>query len=164
MEAAVHACKRQQLYSDGCKLDRQRQSLQADADVPDQDRIVLRENEIRLGCSSAVDEEHYGRRLSDKHAILGRRWRQGERGDRPLGLPTQVKRFTAGHQNLQCGTRREKVCDEPGGRDHLLEVVEHQRELPCLEIQLKGFDQWLVAGVANPKDLGNRSSYECWIA
>src|SRR5262249_32040802 len=147
----------QQLYSDGCELDSQRQSFEPDADVPDQGGIVVGQVEIGFDCPSPVDEEQDSRRLSDKCAILGRRRWRGERRDGPLGLPTQMKRLTAGDEDLQCGTEHEEVRDEPCSRDYLLEVIQHERQLPYLEIQLKGFDQWLVAGVANPEGLGNRS-------
>ena len=72
-----------------------------------------------------------------------------------------MKWLATGYEGLQCGTRREKFRDEARGRNHLFKVIEHERKLACLEIQLKGFGQWLVTGVANPEDLGDRSRHEC---
>jgi hypothetical protein len=63
-----------------------------------------------------------------------RRW-QLQRRNGPFVLPTEVERFSAGHEKLQARTRGHQLRDQRHRCDHLLEVIEHQYEVPGLNVE-----------------------------
>ena len=126
----------QQLRPRGGQLDRERQALEACADLGDGARVPLAQREARIGGLCAGDEE-LGR------LVVGERW-HGE-----LAFRGDVQRCAARHDHLQPRRSSEQARDAPCCRQHLLEVVDEEEQLAPLQLCDQDFFRILA-------QLGNR--------
>ena len=113
------------------ELDRERQALEAPADVGDVGGVVLVDGEAGLDRRRAVDEQHARRRAQRAvEARRGRRVGRRQRGDLVHLLAADPQHDAARHEELR--ERRGGVQPHEHGRgiDDLLEVVEHDEHAP----------------------------------
>ncbi len=102
--------------------------------------------EDRMGT---LQEESHGGNLGKR---LGG-WQWGESGqregiDRELLLTPEMEGGTTGDQHSELFAGREQIPDDSGGASDMLEVVEHQEQMPCSKVRAEGFFQSLLTGFA----------------
>ena len=75
-------------------------------------------------------------------------------------FPTDMERFTAGHQQGEVRASSKKIRRHRGRGDYLLEVVENQQHPARRQMQTDGLQHWLVARVADSQSLRDGSGDE----
>ena len=155
-EAREQRLCRQQAYPGRCQLDRQRQPIKTRADRRDGRCIDCRDGEVDLDRARPVDEQPH--RLVPAELIVGRHRlpRQRERWDRDVVFAIDTQQRPARHQDLEPASARQQLGDQRRGLEHLLEVVEHQQEVPVVQEALQGVEERAVAGLAKAECLGDR--------
>ena len=126
----------------GGDLDRERKAVQADAQLADHLPVGLVELEAAVRRTGALDEQLDGRVLVE-----------GVDGDD--ALVGEAKRRAAGAQQEESHAALDQVGDERRRARHVLEVVEHEEQLPVAEVVEHG--RLELAGVLDPeraRDLG----------
>ncbi len=149
---------RQEPEPRGGQLDRERQAVEARADVGHRLRVVVGEQEVRPRLLSPLDEEAHGRGADDvrrrERPVAG--LREGERRHREHLLAPDLERLPARHENLQSLRALEERGDVAGGLHHLLEVVEQEQNVPRPELLGERLAQVLPAGDAGSDRLDER--------
>ena len=117
-QALLESCEQrlgvEHLHPGGGQLDRERQPVEAPADLGG-DRVV----DLHVGDGPLTEELHGGR--------------LGQRTQRVLALRRDPQRLATGHEQLSARARSHERCDIAGGVDDLLEVVEHEQRPPVAE-------------------------------
>ena len=109
------------------ELDRQRDAVEAAADLGDGGAVARVEREPRLDQPSPVDEDPHRFRVADRRELVRRRQRQ--RAHRIDLLAGDAERLAAGRDQVQCRARREhRLDDGDHGVDDVLAVVEHDQQ------------------------------------
>ena len=127
IETITHLADRHRRHPRGRQLDRQRDPVEAAADLHHRARLVsVGQREARSHAAGAFDEQiHCGR--VDARADV-------QRGHRPQLLVGDPQSFAAGGQDLHRRRLREDRLDQIGGGvEHVLAVVEHQQPDPALQ-------------------------------
>ena len=124
---------RQQLDARRGQLDRQRQPVQAGADLGDRRGVVVGDLESRLDRERPLDEQPD--RLVLRHTLGGRaRIGEHQRRHRHLLLARDAKRAARRRDHLQARAGADQIGDQRRGGQHLLEVVHHQQRLPIAQV------------------------------
>ena len=113
LEAAEHRLRRQEPDPRRRQLDRQRQAVQADADLGHGRRVLVRDREVGL-TARARSMKRATARTATGWSMAGRlrRVRQRERRDRVLVLAGDAQHGPAGDdQDVRFGQRREQLAD-----------------------------------------------------
>ena len=125
------------------ELEREWQPVQPHGDLGDRRGILVREAEVRLHRSRALDEELD--RLVRAELFGGSApancVRQRKRRDSEQVLAAQMQRFTARHEQLQPRSALQELCELRRGHGHLLEVVEDQQHVLVTEPRLQLFEE-----------------------
>ncbi len=161
LQALGDAFRGEEAHFRGGELDRQRQPLQAPADVGDGRGVLGGEGELGLDRLCAVDEQLHRRRSAGAlHAH--RRGALGRRQTLHLVhlLATDAQHDPARHQE-RCG-RRDRVQPHQGrrGSHDLLEVVEHDQHAPTLQGVGDALLEARFAVVADAEEVGDRRQQE----
>jgi hypothetical protein len=112
--------RRQQRAAGGRQLDRQRQPVEASADLGHRAGVVAVELDGWVKCPCARREQLDG-------ASLGARHRERRHGHACLGL--QGERFAAGGEHGDAWAVRRQAPDERRGIQHVLAVVQHEQQV-----------------------------------
>ena len=108
------------------ELDRQRHAVQPPADVRHQWRVAIRHGKGRAHRLAALSEQLH--RLGAHQGVdrdLDSGIRQGQWRHRKGILTGHPQQHPARHQDLEPRTERHQIADERGGRQHVLEVIQH---------------------------------------
>ena len=144
----------QQPAAGGRQLDRQRQPVDAPADLRDGRGVAVAELEVRIVRSRALGEQRDRLDACQRLRVLDRRAvGQRERRDRVALLGLQRERLAAGGEHGQRGTGTQQAADERSGGEHVLEVVGDQQQVLGGEEAFGG----LVGGLAREDDDPERS-------
>ena len=110
------------------ELDRQRQAVQADADLGDRRRILVRDLESGPHRPSTLDEQRDRLVLGElrQRRKVGR-VRQAERRNRVLLLARHLERASAAGQDGEVRAGGEELVHRRPRPEHLLEVVEDEQ-------------------------------------
>src|SRR5204862_141467 len=115
-EAREQRRRGEELRTSGRQLDRQRQALEAHAQLGDRRGVLLAEVEVRIGRLRAADEQL-------------RRFLVDERRHCELPLGGDTERRAARDEDRQLRSGVEQTGDTCRGRKDLLEVVDEQQQL-----------------------------------
>ncbi len=139
----------------GGQLNRQRQPVQSADDLGDGRGVLVGEGEVGLDGLGALDEEADG---VDPGQLLGQQrrigQRQGRHGHDPLGREAQ--RLPAGGQDRDPGAGGQQPRDERGRLQEVLEVVQHQQQVPVPQSLCQPFGDRPVAGLPHAQRGGHR--------
>ena len=153
-EALEDVSRREQLDPGGGELERQREPVQADAELGDRVGVQLGELEVGPCVARASDEEPYRLRAPEPVDLeRARRVGKLERGDGVDPLFGDVERRAAGDEERQAGCTREQLGEHRRRVEHLLEVVEHEQRPPAAQ---RG-DQRLERSAFRPLDQAERA-------
>ena len=130
LEPGEQRLRGEQLGARGGELDREREAVEADADLGDRGRVRVRHGEVGLDGAGALDEER------DRLVLRERRDRRaGARGraGRAAAPGTRARRRGGAGMRLvtssfSCGASREQVGERGRRLDEVLEVVEDEQE------------------------------------
>jgi hypothetical protein len=133
-QALVHPVQQglglQDADAGGRQLHRQRQSLQATAQLGDRRGIGRRQLKGGVGGLRAHHEEPDGghrRQVGNRPCcVLGARHRQGP--DLDHLLPAQLKRLATRRQDREVGDSRQQSVEVRRGGQQVLQVVDHQQD------------------------------------
>ena len=103
--------RREHLHARGSQLDRERQAVEAPADLGD---LAVR-GEVGATASGPLHEQLH-------------RFPLAQRVDRDLPLAVDVQRLAARHEHGQTRTRADRLGDAGGRVEQMLEVVEHEQQ------------------------------------
>ena len=143
VEPPQHRRRRQQANARRGELDRERQSVEARADLRGGGRVFVPGLPAGSCLARALGEELHGSRgLERRHRVL------------PLGPHAQ--RRAARDEHLRPGGARHQRADLRRGRQHLLEVVEHEQRPLLGELAREA----LGIGIARAEPLGDRGQDE----
>src|SRR5215213_344300 len=109
------------------ELDGQRQPVEPDADLGDDSRVLVGDNEVGLDGPDALQKER--RRIALSEQIGGgtsRFSRQSQWSNGKLLFTCYTKRLPAGRQNADSRADRQKVGNFRRRADHLLKIVEQE--------------------------------------
>ena len=128
-DAGRHRLDRQGARPRRRQLDRQRESVDADADRRDLTERLVVEHQARSRVAGSLDEELQRlvrRQIVDRDRHVPRRDRQ--RRDPPHDLARDAERFTAGDEDSQRRTPWQQAGEEFGDRcQQMFGVVEHEQ-------------------------------------
>jgi hypothetical protein len=149
----------------GGQLQRQREAVEAGADLDHGLPVRLGEGEARVGGACPVDEQRdrigprQVRQWQRRTGCGDRQWRDGQQL-----LAGDPQRGATGGEDLQCRAGGEEGGDAGGGLDHLLDVVEEKQELTGLERRRHRRGQWPVSAFAHAERLGDRRRHQRRVA
>ncbi len=160
VESFQHGRRREHADADRRELDRQRHAVERPADARDIRGVVLGDVESRIDRSRAVAEQSDGRCGHDLGGcrVRGIR-RQVQRVDVEHVLLAQPEPGPTRHQHLRVGQCGQQRRDQWGGRDHLLEVVEHDEVVATGAGECEQVDQRPVSQVAHPEPSSDRREH-----
>lgn len=119
LEAALEAIEdsggRKNAGAGGGELDRQREAVEARADVADGGSVIRRDGKVRADGGSALDEK-FG-------CGIGR-----EGGDWKILLAVDAEAGAAGGENFERGAGFERFGEKFGGGENLFEIIEDEQE------------------------------------
>ena len=129
LEPGEQRLGREQLGARGGKLDREREAVEADADLGDRRRVRVRDGEVGLHGAGALDEERDRLVLRERRDLGQMRGvGQVERRHRELVLAGEVHGDAARDEQLQLRRSREQVGERGRRLDEVLEVVEDEQQ------------------------------------
>ena len=122
---------RQRAHASGGELQRERNAVEAPADLDQRVRVLRGHGEPRLHGLGAIDEQPHGLELQQGVGGQGRaRVGNGQRLDRVRDLAGHVEVLAARREQPDPGARLEKLFGQVGARVHeVLAVVEDDEEL-----------------------------------
>ena len=130
LEPGEQRLGREQLRTRGGELDRERQAVEADADLGDRRRVRVRDREVGLHGPGALDEERDRVVLRERRRARaggpGRAGRAAEPGTRARRRGGAGARLVA--SSFRCRRGREQVGERGRRFEEVLEVVEHEQE------------------------------------
>ena len=119
-------------------------------------RVLAADLEIRSSRLRTLDEQRHRLAVGEPSRCRRvARVRQSEWRDRELVLTGEAQRHSTGHQHFQAGCASQELPDLRRGRDDLLEVVEHEQELPVTYGVFEGLQRCARPGFADAQHLGN---------
>src|SRR5262245_28264941 len=95
VEPVEQLLAREQICPHRCQLDGKGQAVEPPADAADRGGVGLGEPEVALHGSSSLDEQLYGRRVTERPGVLAFTRRERERRDSELLLDGQAERCPA---------------------------------------------------------------------
>ena len=161
LEARQHRLRREDPDPRRRQLDRQREPVEADADLRHRRGVLVGHLEARLDRSCALDEEGDG--LVLREAIERRemrRVRQAERWNRVLLLAGDAQRAAAARQHGEVRRRRQQIRDRGSGGDDLLEVVEDEQHAAIRDVLRQPLGSAAAGPVCEAQLLGDRGGDE----
>jgi hypothetical protein len=165
-EAIVEAtCKRGRgecADAGSCKLERQREPVEAVADPRHGRPRLSVERESRCDGVGSLDEQPNRLMAQERlRVVLALRVGNSERRDAEENLARNTQRLTTRGENGQPGrTSEERIGEGCGGADEVLTVVEHEQELEGLELGHQSVDDGTAAQRSQIEPLGDRSGDE----
>ena len=150
--------RREQLDPGGCQLDREREPIEARAQLGHRGRVLVRHREVVARSSGTLDEERDGVVLGE--VLRGGqvpRVRHRERRHGVLVLAPDVENLAAAGENRQARCRGEQLAHERRAGDDLLEVVEHEEDLTVAQVVLERVEHGPVRLLAKADRLGDRA-------
>ena len=143
------------------QLERQRQPVQALADLDNGGRILSREGEIGPGLARTLDEQSY---RWDLHEVLQVREvcgvRQRERRHRHDLLVTHAQGLAARHEQFEPRGQLEVLGCQRSRGNQLLGVVEHEQHVSRLQVLQQPLVQRVVPRLGHPKRSGHGRHHE----
>jgi len=128
LQAAPHGLRRQQLRPGGGKLDRERNAVEAPADLGDGGRVLGRQLEARPYGLHALDEQRDGGRTAERMGIVDVQVvRQGQGRHPVFVLAADAQRRLARDEEAELRCGGEQLGHEGRRGQDLLEVVEHEQ-------------------------------------
>ena len=127
-ELLVNLRRGQQVAPGRRQLDRQRQPIERPADRRHGPVVVAVETEVRVGRERPVHEQLNRRALRD--LVLGSSGGEPERLDREQALTPDPQRRPARDEHADSRRQLEQLGHEHRRREQMLEVVDHQQQLP----------------------------------
>ena len=141
---------REQRDARGGELDRERQPVEPAAGGDDVGRVLVRELEVGPQRDRALDEQldrlRCERILQRDCAGAGG---ERERRHREQPLAAYAQRRTAGHERGGTRAVREQLGQAGRGLGHLLEVVEHEQQLPLAQAALEHLEWRVITGTGD---------------
>ena len=125
VEALEQHRRGERAHAGGGELDREREPVEAPADLGDDLAVAVPEREVRPHLAGSAHEERLG---------VGR----GEGRHGQLLLVPQPQRRPRGRDHGQIGGGREQSRDERSGLQHVLEVVDAEQQLTIRHERLQG--------------------------
>ena len=124
------------------ELDRQRQTIEAPADLHDGGGVRVIQGEVVAHGPRPVDEQAHGGERGEllERRPLGER-RHHQRLDRVLPLGPQAQHGAARGEDRDVGTRREELIQLGCRSGHLLEVVEDEQRRGLREVLDQGVER-----------------------
>lgn len=156
LQAGEHRLRSQQLDPRGCQLDRQREAVQASADVGDGEGVLIGQAEARPNRRGALAEQGDGRvrrQLPGERAGSG--LGEAQRRDRKLVLAAQVEHGAARDEHLEAGRGPEQIGHDGGGGEDLLEVVQQEQQALVAQVVDEGIADRAAADVLETHGLGD---------
>ena len=144
---------RQRLGAGGRQLEGQREAVQAPADPRDVGEGPLVRIEAGRHGARALEEELD--RFGGRRGRVVRVGRDVQRRHDELVLPGQAQRGAARDEDAKPGSGRQPRCHRGGTVDHVLEVVEHQQQLPIGEVAADGVPHRGVGLLVDGQHLGD---------
>lgn len=164
VEALGHLGRLQRADASGRQLERQRQAVQPDADLPDGGCVGGRHPEVGPHRAGPLQEERQRLRLLQLlqvvRAVAGG---QRHRGNRKLLLRRDPQSRPAGDQDLELGRRCQQLGNERRRREQVLEVVQDQQHLLAGKVALHGFGHRGQALLLQPQGLRHRGGHQLGI-
>ena len=125
---------------------------------------------MRLDCLSAGDEELHRLRVRNGRAhqlavfftprLLDFDFRQPQGRNRIALLAANMEQGATGDQHHQVGTGGEECRQLGGGRPDLLDVIEHQQEVPVAQKIAEHLPRGLTPDLSQPELSGNRRQHQ----
>ena len=161
IEPSEHRRGRERPDAGRRELDRERHALERPADAGDAVGVLVGQVEARVGGASAIEEEpHRGRRRRSHRSTPA-----AGSGGSPSGStsktrsPRTRRRARLVTRNGRVGQVVEQRHDIGGGRDHLLEAVEHDEVAPAGAGDAELLAERHVGRVAHPELPGDRREH-----
>ena len=155
LEPPPQLVDREQRDARGGELDRERQPVEPAAGGGDVGRVLVRELEVGPQRDRALDEQldrlRCERVLQRDCAVAGG---ERERRHREQPLAAHAQRRTAGHERGDTRAVPEQLGQAGRGVGHLLEVVEHEQQLPLAQAALEHLEWRVIAGTGNRQRCG----------
>jgi hypothetical protein len=151
------------------QLDRQRQPLQAVADLGDHLGVAGGQLERRVHRLGAVDEKGHGRDLRqfdhvrDEQPPVGPPFRHGQRRRGELPLAADVEGDPTRRQHLEVGAAGQQLRDLRRRRDEPLHVVQNQQPALVRQRQDQAVERRTVGGLRQLEPAGDRQRHEVGI-
>jgi glyoxylase-like metal-dependent hydrolase (beta-lactamase superfamily II) len=120
------------------QLDRERQAVEAPADLDDRGKHLGREAKTWITSASALGEQLHRRRSSGEIASILVGIRRAERREREHALSGEIEHVPARHQHAQLRAGVDQPGDLRGRRLDVLEVVEDEQ---CAFLAQRGLDR-----------------------
>jgi hypothetical protein len=161
--------RRQQADPRRRQLDGERQPVETGTDGGHRRRVRLGEAEVRPRRPGALREQadrFVPRQILRRRQAAGALWavRQRKRRHRKGMLAIQVQNRPARDEQAETGRGGEQVADQRRGRQHLLEVVEDQQQVPIAEVPHHAAGERPVARLAHAEGLRDRRGDEVRVA
>lgn len=139
------------------ELDRERQPVQAPADLRDGGGIVRGEIEVGTHRARPLDEQPH--RFHPRHlfdpSIVG--FGNAERSQTPANLTGDIERLATRREHLHIRAGREEPVDDLRARvDQVLAVVEHDEEPPPQQVVGERLADVPAGLLAHPENVGHR--------
>ena len=142
------------------ELERERHALERLADAHDIRRVLGGQVEPGISGPGAIPEHPHSRGLEQLlDRGLGVFLRKGKRFDVEDVLAPHAQPGAARHEERRAGERGQQGEDIHGGRDHLLEVVEHDEVAAAGARRSDLLVEGAVARVAHPEVAGDRRQH-----
>ena len=149
--------RRQQLDPRRRQLDGQRQAVEPAGDRRDRRRVLVVESESRHRGGGPLGEQAHrlagGQRGRRRAGVL---LRDRERRDRAFLLAGNAQRRAAADQDPNSPGLLEQPRHDRGAVQQMLEVVQHDQELPLAQLAHQVLHQRPVPGILQPDALGDR--------
>ena len=95
-------------------------------------------------------------RIENDPSAATQRVRERQRGNGIDLLAGQPQQHAAGHQQVQVRSRTQQVAQQRRGLHDLLEVIEHEQQLPRPEVRFDGLREWSTPVLFHAQDPSHR--------
>ena len=146
------------------QLQRQRQAIQAAADLRQAGRVVRRQREPGAVLADALDQQLHRGHLAQLIGLRIGRAGHVQRRHAPHHLARDAQRLAAGVQQLQLRQRPQQPRGQIGATFHqVLAVVQHQQGVEAVKALVQSL-QWRHAAVDAPHGIGQRLGQQGGVA
>ncbi len=161
LQAEEQSGRGQQLDAGRGEPDRQRETVETDADRRNGGRIRRGEPEVTRYGPSAFHEQRDRRDACQfRRRVCRRSGRERQRLHDQHLLPADVERLPARDEDLQSGTGSEQVRQGRSDRHKMLSVVEQEKRVAVTQSGDHGLDHRPLALLAQPEGVGDRGQHE----
>ncbi len=164
LQARQHRLRGEELDPRGRELDRERQPVEAIADLRHRRRVLGGDGEVGTHGRRALDEETHRVRLGEHlERRKTRRIGKVERRDGELLLSRDAQRRAARCEDLEVLTGLEQRGHGRGGGKDLLEIVEHEQQAAVADVFGEAIERRFTAAHLHADRVRDGGRYEVGI-